>query len=106
MSHNGFFIKLNIDNFVIFCQKGTAMSQPKLPKECNAISYKTLSLNLKFFRHRLRMTQADVAAQAGISVKYLSLIETASFQNPPTLEVLFDLARVLKVEPYKLFKEI
>ncbi len=82
------------------------MSQPKLPKDCNASHYQTLSLNLKYYRNRLRMTQAQVASLADISVKYLSLIESASFQNPPSLEVIFDLARALGIEPFQLFKEL
>ncbi|MCI8274693.1 MAG: helix-turn-helix transcriptional regulator [Lachnospiraceae bacterium] len=82
------------------------MSQPKLPKELNLQKYKTLSLNLRYFRNRLQMTQEQVASRAGISTKYLSLIESASFHNPPTLEVVFDLADALGVEPYRIFKEL
>ena len=82
------------------------MSQPKLPKESNLKIYKTLSLNLRYYRNRLEMTQEQVASLAGISTKYLSLIESSSYRNPPTLEVIFDLADVLGVEPYRIFKEL
>ncbi len=82
------------------------MSQPKLPKESNFEKYKTMSLNLRYYRHRLQMTQEQVAFEAGISPKYLSLIESASFHNPPTLEVVFDLAEALGIKPYQIFKEL
>ncbi|MCI8464885.1 MAG: helix-turn-helix transcriptional regulator [Lachnospiraceae bacterium] len=82
------------------------MSQPKLPKESNFEKYRTLSLNIRYFRNCLQMTQEQIASKAGISSKYLSLIESASFKNPPSLEVIFDLAKALEVSPYRLFKEL
>lgn len=87
-------------------ERNTAVSQPKLPKEVNSKTYQTISLNLRYFRHRMRMTQEELASIAGISSKYLSLIESQAFNNPPTLEVLFDLSRALEIEPYRLFKEL
>ena len=82
------------------------MSQPKVPKESNLGKYKTLSLNLRYYRSRLQMTQEQVASEAGISSKYLSLIESDSFHNPPTLEVVFDLAEALDIKPHQVFKEL
>lgn len=82
------------------------LSQPKLPKKSNLQKYKTMSLNLRYFRNRLELTQEQVASRAGISTKYLSLIESAAFCNPPTLEVLFDLSDALEIEPYRIFKEL
>lgn len=82
------------------------MSQPKLPKESNFQKYRTLSLNLRYYRNRLQMTQEQIASRAGISAKYLSLIESSSFRNPPTLEVIFDLSEALEIEPYLIFKEL
>ena len=87
-------------------RKEFVLSQPKLPKESNLQRYKTMSLNLRYFRNRLQMTQEQIASKAGISAKYLSLIESASFCNSPSLEVIFDLAKALDVEPYQVFKEL
>ena len=81
------------------------MSQTKTPKLCNASYYDALSLNLRFFRIRLKLTQDQVAEAAGISTKYLSMIESSAFQHPPTLEVVFRLADVLGVEVFQLFTE-
>ena len=80
------------------------MSQSKKPDTASLSIYETISQNLKFYRHRLRMTQIQVADQANCSAKYLSLLETSCFENVPSLQVLFDLAKVLHIQPYQLFK--
>ena len=80
------------------------MSQAKSPKDQNKKFYSTLSLNLKYFRHMRHMTQEQLASLADISPKYVSMIETSSFTNPPTLEVIFDLSKALEIEPYRLLK--
>ncbi|MGO5164671.1 MULTISPECIES: helix-turn-helix domain-containing protein [unclassified Candidatus Paralachnospira] len=82
------------------------LSQAKSPKQQNSDFYRTLSLNLRYFRHKRQLTQEQLAARAEISAKYVSLIESSSFTNPPTLEVLFDLAASLEVEPFQLFKPL
>ena len=56
--------------------------------------------------NKRQLTQEQLAARAEISAKYVSLIESSSFTNPPTLEVLFDLAASLEVEPFQLFKPL
>ena len=83
---------------------------------CQTISMSTLKILpffhgreeavFRYFRNRLELTQEQVASRAGISTKYLSLIESAAFCNPPTLEVLFDLSDALEIEPYRIFKEL
>ncbi len=52
------------------------------------------------------MTQEQLASKAEISAKYVSLIETSSYNSPPTLEVIFDLADALEVEPFQLLKSL
>lgn len=82
------------------------MSQPLKPKQCHKIFYDTFSLNLKYYRRRLRMTQAQVAERAGITAKYVSLLESAFLNHVPSFEVIFCLADALEIEPYKLFKPL
>ena len=62
--------------------------------------------NIRKLRKLHGLTQEQLAARAEISAKYVSLIESSSFTNPPTLEVLFDLAASLEVEPFQLFKPL
>ncbi len=82
------------------------MSAPKKVKAQNIMYYEVIKNNLHYYRHVLCLTQAEAAERAGISAKYLSLIECQISNNPPTLEVLFDLARALNIEPYQLFKKL
>lgn len=82
------------------------MSQPLKPKQCHKAYYDTFSLNLKFYRNRLGMTQAQVADRAGITAKYVSLLESTFLNHAPSFEVVFCLADALQVAPYKLFKPL
>ena len=79
------------------------MSRPLEPKECHKGYYDNFALNLKHYRNRLKMTQIQVANLASISAKYLSLLESAFFQNVPSIEVMIRLAKALQIEPYQLF---
>lgn len=82
------------------------MSTPKKVKAKNITQYKILENNLRYYRNVLRLTQAETAERADISAKYLSLMECQISSNSPSLEVLFDLANALNIEPYQLFKRL
>jgi transcriptional regulator with XRE-family HTH domain len=56
------------------------------------------------YRHALALTQADVAERAGVSLKYVSQIERGS--RNPTLAVLIQLSRALKVTPERLVADL
>jgi transcriptional regulator with XRE-family HTH domain len=62
----------------------------------------TLGKNIKFFRFRQRLSQFDLAEEAGISVTFLSNIERGN--NFPHVGTLCNLARALNVEVWELFK--
>ncbi|GHV49661.1 putative transcriptional regulator [Spirochaetia bacterium] len=61
-----------------------------------------LGKNIKFFRARRGLSQADLAEKAGISITFVSMIERGL--QFPKAEVLSCLARGLDVEVYELFK--
>ncbi|GHU02357.1 hypothetical protein FACS1894147_04050 [Spirochaetia bacterium] len=61
-----------------------------------------LGKNIKFFRSRKELSQADLAEKAGISVTFLSNIERGN--NFPLAGTLCNLAKVLEVEVFELFK--
>lgn len=82
------------------------MGHPKHPTPAQARFYETLSLNLRYYRNRLEMTQVQVADRVDCSPKYISILETSCFDNPPSLSILFYLAEALEVEPYKLLKPL
>jgi transcriptional regulator with XRE-family HTH domain len=61
-----------------------------------------LGKNLKFFRSRSHLSQADLAEKAGISVTFLSNIERGN--NFPLAGTLCSLAKALEIEVFELFK--
>lgn len=50
------------------------------------------------------MTQEELAEKIDISRSHLSAIEAPNIIRPFSLEILFDIATALDIEPYKLFK--
>lgn len=50
------------------------------------------------------MTQEEVAERVGISRQHLGCIEAPNMIRATSLEVIFNIATVLEVEPYLLFK--
>lgn len=66
--------------------------------------YIEVGLNIGFYRKREGMTQDELAEKAGISRSHLSAIEAPNVIRPFSMEILFNLARALNIEPYKLLK--
>lgn len=58
--------------------------------------------NLRAVRLEKSLTQEEVAEAAGVSSRYVALIEAGA--RNPTLEVILDLAAGLKVHPSRLFR--
>ena len=68
----------------------------------NAAFYRTISLNIAYFRRMAGYTQKMLAKKAGITLSYLGALESCNSLKPCSMEVLFDLARALDIEPYQL----
>lgn len=66
--------------------------------------YIELGLNIAFYRKRAGMTQDMLAEKADLSRSHLSAIEAPNIIRPFSLEILFNIARALGVEPYKLLQ--
>lgn len=60
------------------------------------------SRNLYTIRTRRRLTQQGLAAKAGVSVSYISMLERV--QRSPPLETIDVLARALSVKPLDLLQ--
>jgi len=67
-------------------------------KDCRSI----LSRNIKRFRNRIGLSQLHLALELGISVTFLSDIETG--KKWVSAQTLSRLAKALKIEIYELFK--
>ena len=66
--------------------------------------YIEVGLNIAFYRKRAGMTQDVLAEKAGISRSHLSAIEAPNIIRPFSMEMLFNIARSLNVEPCKLLE--
>lgn len=64
--------------------------------------YTQLGLNIMYYRRAAGMTQELLAEKLNISRQHIQRIETA--HAAPSLELVFQLASVLNVEPHKLFQ--
>ncbi len=79
------------------------MTDSKISFE-NKDYYIELGLNIAFYRKRAGMTQDMLAEKADLSRSHLSAIEAPNIIRPFSLEILFNIARTLGVEPYKLLQ--
>lgn len=60
--------------------------------------------NIKTYREKSGLTQEQAAERAGITYKYWQRLEMTSQVDLPSLEMLFTIAKALKIEPSKLIK--
>ena len=65
--------------------------------------YRTLGLNIAYYRRQKGLTQEQLAEKAGIERSRVSKTEIAWVGT--SLDIIFKIADALEVEPYKLFIE-
>ena len=70
----------------------------------NAERYRDLGYAIAYYRKRKGMTQEQVAEKVGISRQHMGAIEAPNMIRAVSLDVLFNIAAVLEIEPYKLLK--
>lgn len=70
----------------------------------NAERYRDLGCAIAYYRKRKRLTQEQVADQVGISRQHMGAIEAPNMVRAISLEVVFNIATALEIEPYMLFK--
>lgn len=67
--------------------------------------YRVIGSNIKYYREQSRLTQIQLAEQAGISISYLSKIEATGCNKSLSISVLNQIANVLNVDIINFFKE-
>ena len=67
--------------------------------------YRVIGANIKYYREQSRITQIQLAEQAGISISYLSKIEATGCNKSLSISVLNQIANVLNVDIINFFKE-
>lgn len=78
------------------------MSKSKPISFDNVDKFVELGLNIAFYRKKKGFTQEELAEKIGISRSHLSAIEAPNIVKAFSIELLFDIAEVLDVAPYKL----
>lgn len=66
--------------------------------------YRELGYAIAYYRKRKGLTQEQVAELIGISQQHMGAIEAPNMVRAVSLDVLFSIADVLEIEPYKLLK--
>lgn len=64
--------------------------------------FKKLGLNIAYERKLKNMTQAELADRIGISRTHMSNIEAPNVSKSVSLEVIFDIADALEIDPARL----
>lgn len=70
----------------------------------NSERYQDLGYAIAYYRKRKKLTQEQVADRVGISRQHMGAIEAPNMVRAISLEVVFNIATVLEIEPYVLFK--
>ena len=61
-----------------------------------------LGYAIAYYRKHANLTQEQVAEKVGISRQHMGAIEAPNMVRPISLDLLFNIATVLEIEPYKL----
>ncbi len=70
----------------------------------NTEKYIELGYNIAYYRKHAGLTQEKLAESVGISRQHLGAIEAPNLVRPISLDLLFNLATVLKIAPSKLLE--
>ena len=65
--------------------------------------YYQLALNISYYRKKKGLSQIELAEKANISRTHLSKIEAPNVLQAFSLNILFEIAEALEIEPMKLF---
>ena len=70
----------------------------------NAERYRDLGYAIAYYRKHKGITQEQLAEKVGISRQHMGAIEAPNMVRAISLDVLFNIAVVLEIEPYVLLK--
>lgn len=67
-------------------------------------NFSNLSFAISYYRKKKGLTQEQLAEALDISRQHIGAIEAQNMDRGLSLDTLFDIATVLEIEPYLLFK--
>jgi len=85
-------------------QKGDCMSEKTEIIFDNTERYRDLGCAIAYYRKRKNLTQEQLAEKIGVSRQHMGAIEAPNMVRAVSLDVLFNIATVLGMEPYILLK--
>lgn len=68
----------------------------------NTEKYIELGYNISYYRKHANLTQEQLAEKLGISRQHMGAVEAPNIVRPISLDLLFNIATVLNIEPSKL----
>lgn len=68
----------------------------------NRDMYLEIGFNIAFYRKKRGFTQESLCERADISRSHLSAIEAPNLVQGISIDTLFNIARALEIDPYKL----
>ena len=80
------------------------MTTKPVPNFDNSQKFIELGYNIAYYRKHAGLTQEQLAELVGISRQHMGAIEAPNMVRALSLEVVFNIATVLEIEPYILFK--
>ncbi|MBQ2665146.1 MAG: helix-turn-helix transcriptional regulator [Clostridia bacterium] len=79
------------------------MDNKKTPFD-NTQNYIELGYNIAYYRKHAGLTQEQLAELVGISRQHMGAVEAPNIVRPISLDLLFNIASVLDIEPSELLK--
>ena len=75
------------------------MAEPRNPEFDNTQKYIELGYNIAYYRKHAGLTQEQLAERVGISRQHMGAIEAPNICRPISLDLLFNIAAVLNIDP-------
>ena len=78
------------------------MAEQQTPAFDNTQKYIELGYNIAYYRKHAGLTQEQLAERVGISRQHMGAIEAPNICRPISLDLLFNIAAVLSIDPARL----
>ena len=78
------------------------MAEQQTPAFDNTQKYIELGYNIAYYRKHAGLTQEQLAERVGISRQHMGAIEAPNICRPISLDLLFNIAAVLNIDPARL----
>ena len=80
------------------------MADKQIPEFDNTQKFIEVGYNIAYYRKHAGLTQEQLAERVGISRQHIGAIEAPNLCRPISMDLLFNIATVLKIEPFKLLR--